>query len=60
MMVDIRKAFRELVNQLHWMDEPTKRATIEKAEAMATFIGYPEWILDSHKLASYYPNVNNR
>jgi len=58
MVHHIRKAFLERVGQLEWMDDKTKLAAKEKAEAMTEFIGFPDWFANSTALKHYYEGVN--
>ncbi|XP_055613594.1 neprilysin-like [Uranotaenia lowii] len=54
-MVDnIGIAFRQMMKEADWMDAETKRASIEKSQAMKTLIGFPEWIMDVQKLTDHY------
>nr|CAD7423024.1 unnamed protein product [Timema monikensis] len=60
MLSDIQWAFGTLVNSLDWMDATTKRATLEKSDAVKSFIGFPEWLLDSSELELYYSGVRKQ
>lgn len=57
MINNIRWAFEKLIERLDWMDKPTKSATLEKVEAMRSFIGYPEWLAEPRQLEEYYSGV---
>lgn len=57
MLNDIKNAFTARVLEIHWMDEETKKETLEKSKEMVSFIGFPEWLLDKHVLETYYGNV---
>lgn len=57
MLNDIREAFSSLVKGVSWMDKATKFETLEKSNAMKSFIGYPDWILNKTRLDAYYRNV---
>ncbi|XP_053378992.1 neprilysin-like [Mercenaria mercenaria] len=57
MIGNIRNAFDELLDDLDWMDEPTKELAKEKADAIKEWIGYPDKILDVEKLNKLYENA---
>jgi aromatic ring-opening dioxygenase catalytic subunit (LigB family) len=58
MIAGIQWAFSTLVRSAHWMDEDSKVATTDKAEAVKQFIGFPEWLLDQYVLEGYYAGVS--
>lgn len=57
MLTDIKSAFVERVIEIPWMDEETKKETLEKSKEMVSFIGFPEWLMDTHTIEEYYENV---
>ncbi|XP_071451226.1 endothelin-converting enzyme homolog isoform X2 [Hetaerina americana] len=57
MLTDIRDAFSELVLNLDWMDQETKDATLNKSEAMRSYIGYPSWLMTPKELETYYEGL---
>ncbi|XP_045479994.1 neprilysin-like isoform X2 [Harmonia axyridis] len=57
MLDDIREAFQESVEHLSWMDEQTKKATLEKSRSMYSFIGFPNWLFEEGKLEEYYKDL---
>lgn len=57
MLDNIRKVFDELVLQTPWMDDETKRSTLEKSAAIKGFVGYPEWILNGTLLDQSYDGL---
>jgi hypothetical protein len=59
MVNDIRTAFTEIVMALDWMDAETKERTLEKANAMRPFIGFPGWLLTPGELEKYYEGVSS-
>lgn len=59
MLDDIREAFQESVEHLTWMDESTKKATLDKSNNMYSFIGFPSWLFEEGKLEEYYKNVSS-
>uniref|UniRef100_A0A669C389 endothelin-converting enzyme 1 n=1 Tax=Oreochromis niloticus TaxID=8128 RepID=A0A669C389_ORENI len=50
----IRSAFKEALDQLSWMDDQTRQAAKDKADAIYDMIGFPEFILDSKELDDVY------
>ncbi|XP_059477027.1 neprilysin-4-like [Neocloeon triangulifer] len=54
MVHHIRQSFIDRVDTLEWMDDETKLAAREKAEAMAEFIGFPDWFSNATALKHYY------
>ncbi|KAJ9590000.1 hypothetical protein L9F63_016892 [Diploptera punctata] len=57
MLDDILWGFSSLVRSVTWMDEETKKATLEKAAAMKNYVGFPDWLLDKEKLEMYYEGI---
>lgn len=55
---DIRTAFNESVENSDWMDEATKWAVIEKANAMKINVGFPEFLLNKTKSDKYLKDLN--
>ncbi|XP_075412247.1 endothelin-converting enzyme 2 isoform X1 [Tenrec ecaudatus] len=54
MIAEIRTAFEEALGQLVWMDEKTRRAAKEKADALYDMIGFPDFILEPKELDDIY------
>ncbi|XP_049737404.1 endothelin-converting enzyme 2 isoform X1 [Elephas maximus indicus] len=54
MISEIRTAFEEALGQLVWMDEKTRRAAKEKADAIYDMIGFPDFILEPKELDDIY------
>ncbi|XP_022269943.1 endothelin-converting enzyme 2 isoform X3 [Canis lupus baileyi] len=54
MISEIRNAFEEALGQLVWMDEKTRQAAKEKADAIYDMIGFPDFILDPKELDDVY------
>jgi len=59
MMGNIRKAFREEVADLMWIDDETRPKIFEKEEAIVEKIGYPEMCVNKTLLAEYYQIVSH-
>ncbi|XP_058793376.1 neprilysin-2-like isoform X2 [Phymastichus coffea] len=57
MVTGIRKEFRKIIEKVDWMDEETRLAALEKADAMSSFIAYPNELLDDNKLDKYYESL---
>ncbi|XP_071945743.1 endothelin-converting enzyme homolog isoform X2 [Antedon mediterranea] len=57
MVEEIREAFKNNLPDLDWMDDETRKAASEKAEAVVDLIGFPEFIMDDNKLDLYYINL---
>ncbi|XP_032338981.1 endothelin-converting enzyme 2 isoform X3 [Camelus ferus] len=54
MISEIRTAFEEALGHLVWMDEKTRQAAKEKADAIYDMIGFPDFILDPKELDDVY------
>ncbi|XP_013888080.1 endothelin-converting enzyme 2, partial [Austrofundulus limnaeus] len=54
MINEIRSEFKQSLDRLSWMDDETRQAAKDKADAVYDMIGYPEFILDQKKLDDYY------
>ncbi|XP_046955360.1 endothelin-converting enzyme 2 isoform X1 [Lynx rufus] len=54
MISEIRSAFEEALGQLVWMDDKTRRAAKEKADAIYDMIGFPDFILEPKELDDVY------
>ncbi|KAG8429836.1 hypothetical protein GDO86_019085, partial [Hymenochirus boettgeri] len=50
MIKEIKMAFEDNLNNLHWMDDDTREVAREKAEAIYDMIGYPNFIMDAAEL----------
>ncbi|XP_032593275.1 neprilysin-2 isoform X3 [Drosophila grimshawi] len=58
MVNDIRNVFSDILNEINWMDDKTKKEAQQKLYSMATHIGYPDEMLDNDKLAKYYEKLD--
>ncbi|XP_050413721.1 neprilysin-1 [Patella vulgata] len=56
MIGNLRSAFNELLDELNWMDEPTRKLAREKVEHIDSQIGYYDSILDDSYLNLSYEN----
>lgn len=57
MVNEIRSVFNDILDEVHWMDDKTKKEAKEKLHSMATHIGYPDEMLDNEKLAKYFEKL---
>ncbi|XP_031559890.1 endothelin-converting enzyme 1-like [Actinia tenebrosa] len=58
MILEVRKAFKDNVNSLPWMDKLTKAAVSEKADAMSDEVGFPTYLIDSKKFIKKFKKYN--
>ncbi|XP_078616185.1 endothelin-converting enzyme homolog isoform X2 [Branchiostoma floridae x Branchiostoma japonicum] len=54
MIGEVKGAFIRNLPNLQWMDDETRRAAEDKAEAVYDMIGFPDYILDPEKLDKKY------
>uniref|UniRef100_A0A8C2BM86 endothelin-converting enzyme 1 n=1 Tax=Cyprinus carpio TaxID=7962 RepID=A0A8C2BM86_CYPCA len=59
MINEIRTAFKDALDDLNWMDEQTRQAAKDKADAIYDMIGFPDFILDSKELDDVYDGVKD-
>jgi len=57
MMENIRKAFREEVANLTWIDDETRPKVYEKEDAIVEKIGYPDICVNKTLLGEYYQGL---
>ncbi|XP_038864502.1 endothelin-converting enzyme 1-like isoform X4 [Salvelinus namaycush] len=50
MVSEIKWAFEDSLKYVDWMDQETKKAAKEKAEAIYNMVGYPKFIMDPKEL----------
>jgi predicted metalloendopeptidase len=50
MIENIRKEFKEIVNENKWMDATSKKAALDKADFIEPKIGYPEFTYNNSYL----------
>ncbi|XP_035210634.1 neprilysin-2-like [Stegodyphus dumicola] len=53
----IHREFLDILAKVDWMDEQTKQRAKEKAESMATYIGYPNELLEEWKVSEIYDGL---
>ncbi|XP_024911016.1 endothelin-converting enzyme 2b, partial [Cynoglossus semilaevis] len=54
MINEIRSEFKKSLDKLSWMDDQTRQAAKDKADAIYDMIGFPEFILDPKELDDVY------
>ncbi|XP_061378755.1 neprilysin-4-like isoform X1 [Danaus plexippus] len=57
MIEDVRESFAEAARSLPWMDDGTRDTALHKLRAIRTFVGFPAWLMDTHKLDRHYEHV---
>ncbi|XP_045509587.1 neprilysin-2 [Colias croceus] len=57
MVDDIRQQFSKTLSEVEWMDAMTRQAALDKAQAMAAHIAYPNELLDNNKLTEFYSGL---
>ncbi|GFS15941.1 endothelin-converting enzyme 1 [Elysia marginata] len=57
MIENVRTAFTDNLPNLDWMDDATRAAALDKANAVTDMIGYPNYILDHAKLDKKYEDL---
>ncbi|XP_011301626.1 endothelin-converting enzyme 1 isoform X2 [Fopius arisanus] len=60
MINEIRTAFVKNLRNLDWMDEETRKAAEEKANAITDMIGFPNFILNPNELDERYKDLQIR
>ena len=54
----IHKEFLKILDEIDWMDKKTAQRAREKAQAIVSYIGYPDELLDDQKVGDLYANVS--
>ena len=57
MVKDIQSVFNDIIDELDWMDDGTRKRAKEKAASMTSHIAYPDELLDDKKLSEFFQNV---
>uniref|UniRef100_A0A4W4G2C4 Endothelin-converting enzyme 1 n=1 Tax=Electrophorus electricus TaxID=8005 RepID=A0A4W4G2C4_ELEEL len=58
MVAEIKGAFEDSLKHVGWMDDETKKAAKEKADAIYNMIGYPKFIMDPKELDKVFSDVS--
>ena len=59
MIDEVKMAFKSNLPHLTWMDAKTRKAAIEKANAVVDMIGFPKYILNNTRLDEEYQRVKS-
>ncbi|XP_041378589.1 endothelin-converting enzyme homolog isoform X2 [Gigantopelta aegis] len=57
MIREVKTAFKKNLPNLKWMDEDTRKAAVDKANAVVDMIGFPEYILNATQLDKEYDRL---
>lgn len=57
MVNGIRKEFENILNEVNWMDDQTRKSALDKLHSMSTHIGYPDEVMNNTKIEQYYENL---
>lgn len=57
MVNDIKEEFRNILNEIDWMDPNTRQRAHQKLNAIKDYIGYPEEIMVNSKLEELYDGL---
>ncbi|KAF5280973.1 hypothetical protein FQR65_LT14897 [Abscondita terminalis] len=58
MVNDILNEFKNILKQVDWMDDETRKNALAKADTITPYIAYPEELLDDKKVEKYYELVD--
>uniref|UniRef100_A0A8C8GGS1 Endothelin-converting enzyme 1 n=1 Tax=Oncorhynchus tshawytscha TaxID=74940 RepID=A0A8C8GGS1_ONCTS len=59
MVSEIKWAFEDSLKYVGWMDQETKKAAKEKADAIYNMVGYPKFIMDPKELDKVFNDVGS-
>ncbi|CAL8117982.1 unnamed protein product [Orchesella dallaii] len=57
MVENLRSIFKQMVEVADWMQNETKTAAIAKADAMRSFMAYPDWLKDKEAVEEFYEGL---
>lgn len=57
MVNGIRYQFENILKEVNWMDEETRKSAVAKLHSMSTHIGYPDEIMNKTNIEKYYENL---
>ncbi|KAF5280977.1 hypothetical protein FQR65_LT14901 [Abscondita terminalis] len=57
MVSNLHLRLLKMLKEVDWMDEITRKEALEKASAVARFVGYPSEIWNNNKLDNYYEQL---
>lgn len=58
MVVNLRVSFKELVDEADWLENATRAEALAKADAIRSFMAFPEWLQNRTAIESYYAGVS--
>ncbi len=53
----LRESFKETLDDLEWMDEPTKDKALKKLHKMKQYLAYPDEFLNKDLIDGFYQGV---
>ncbi|KAJ8969344.1 hypothetical protein NQ314_001805 [Rhamnusium bicolor] len=57
MIRDLQSSFKEIIDEITWMDDASKAVAILKVNNMVTLLGYPDFVANRTLLDQFYENV---
>ncbi|CAL8073146.1 unnamed protein product [Orchesella dallaii] len=54
---NLRASFKQMVEVAEWMQNETKTAAIAKADAIRSFMAYPDWLEDKEAVEEFYAGL---
>lgn len=57
MVNNIKDVFLNILKKVDWMDDVTRKAALDKVDAMVTHIGYPNELMNDSKITDYYKGL---
>lgn len=58
MVGHIKDEFKNILRNLDWMEENTRKSALKKADSVVDHIAYPDELLDDRKLEEVFESVN--
>ena len=58
MVENLRVAFKQLLNESEWMSSDTKPNAAGKADAIKSFMAFPEWLFNKTVVENQYVGVS--
>ncbi|KAJ8954193.1 hypothetical protein NQ318_005788 [Aromia moschata] len=57
MVRDLQASYKEVLDEITWMDDASKAVAVRKVENMVTILGYPSFVSNKTLLDKFYENV---
>lgn len=57
MVKEIVLEFRRILKESFWMDKETREKALQKLDAMSTYIGYPDWLMNDSEIEKLYKDL---